>query len=65
MGGNSGTIIVNHAVKATLSDPIVSGHFPAWLALLISPALAKDEVQWTITDKVLLAHAMSWCLLNL
>jgi hypothetical protein len=65
MGGNSGGIIVQHAVKATLTDVTVHGQLPPKTQAMVDPILAKDQATWSARDKKDLAAAFTWALCTL
>lgn len=64
MSGGGGHIIIQHA-KIAMSDPLVHGNLPDAIKALIDPILAKEDAQWSVSDKLLIAHAYNWALCNI
>lgn len=62
MGGNSGGVIVRHAIKVALSTPIVHGQLPAGMCEDLAPVLAKDAGEWTPADIHVVKQAAGWAL---
>jgi hypothetical protein len=65
LGGNSGGIIVREAVKAGLSDPMVSGQLPEKMKAVIDTVFAKAAGEWSPSDCKAVAKAADWALCHL
>jgi hypothetical protein len=63
-GGSGGPIIIHHARKA-LTDPIVHGELPAITQAAVDTVMAKEDADWTDSDKMYVGNAFKWCLCNL
>jgi hypothetical protein len=65
MGGGDGGVITRRNAAVILSDPQVHGRMPHNICECIDPILAKDEGDWTHADRVHIAHAYGWAVVNL
>ena len=60
MGGNSGHIIIDDAIKQTLTNPQIHGDLPPKTQAIVDPILAKDPGTWTAVERVVTLRAFTW-----
>lgn len=63
MSGGGGHVIL-HAVRQTLTNPLVHGQLPPDTKILVDAIFDKDDADWSDYDKHVIAEAIRWALLN-
>ena len=60
MGGNSGVIIIDDAIKQELTNPMIHGQLPPKTQSVVDPILARDPGTWTVDERAATFRAFTW-----
>jgi hypothetical protein len=65
MGGNSGTIIIDDAMKQVLTNPQIHGVLPPKTRAVVDPILAREPGTWTADEGAAIFRAFTWAHTNI